>query len=246
MILKEIDMKTKRINGLDIFRGMAILSMMIYHFTYDLNYFGFIAVDMNHTLNFLIPRYLIMSMFLLSVGMSLILAHQDGIRWSGIPKRILQLGLASLAVSITTYVVFPNSWAYFGILHFILFASIIVLPLLNFPQTTLILALLILLASATKLIDMHSLFSLLQAPLHLPQYSEDLVPFVPWIAVVLLGMSLVQYNYHTKIFSSKIFNSNFSINKILKKMGQNSLIIYLIHQPIFFVGFALYFIIFSK
>ena len=239
-------MQRERIIGLDIFRGLALLLMMAYHFTYDLNHFGFIDVDMNHTNGFLLFRYTIMTMFLLSVGVSLTLVHQNGIKWSSVRKRLMQLGLASLAVSVATYVVFPNSWVYFGILHFILFASIIVLPLLNFPKTTLILALLILLASATKLIDMHSLFSLLQAPLHLPQYSEDLVPFVPWIAAVLLGMSLVQYNYHTKIFSSKIFNSNFSINKILKKMGQNSLIIYLIHQPIFFAGFELYFIIFSK
>ncbi|CAA6811436.1 MAG: Unknown protein, partial [uncultured Sulfurovum sp.] len=64
-------MKTKRIDGLDIFRGFAILGMILYHFTYDLNYFSIFSIDMNHNSIILILRYSIMSMFLLSVGMSL-------------------------------------------------------------------------------------------------------------------------------------------------------------------------------
>ena len=239
-------MQKERLIGLDIFRGFALLTMMMYHFSYDLNYFRFISVDLNHTTGFLLARYTIMSIFLLSVGMSLTLVHQKSIRWLSIKKRLLQLGTASLAVSIATYLVFPNAWVYFGVLHFILFASFIVLPLLHFPKTTFFLAIFILLASATKVIDMHGLFALLQTSLHLPSHSEDLVPFVPWIAAVLLGMNLVQYNYHTKIFSAKIFTTNSILNQVLKKMGQNSLLIYLIHQPIFFAAFELYFIVFSK
>ncbi len=239
-------MQQKRIIGLDIFRGLALLMMMMYHFTYDLNYFRFINVDMNHSTGFLLFRYTIMSIFLLSVGMSLMLVHKKAIRWASMRKRILQLGLASLIVSVVSYFIFPSSWIYFGILHFILFASIILLPLRHFPKITLISALLILVASATKLLDMHSLFSLLQMPLHLPHHTEDLVPFIPWIAVVLLGMSLVQHNLHTKIFSAKIFTIHSPLHRVLKMMGQNSLLIYLSHQVVFFGAFELYFIVFSK
>lgn len=239
-------MQRERIIGLDIFRGLALLLMMAYHFTYDLNHFGFIDVDMNHTNGFLLFRYTIMTMFLLSVGVSLTLVHQNGIKWSSVRKRLMQLGLASLAVSVATYVVFPNSWVYFGILHFILFASLVTLPLLGSPKTTLLLALLILIASATKNIDMHSLFQLLQAPLHLPHYTEDLVPFVPWVAVVLLGISLVQQNYHQQLFNSKPFRQNSPFHTILKTMGKHSLLIYLLHQAVFFGLFELYFMLFSK
>jgi len=239
-------MKSKRINGLDIFRGMAIFAMILYHFTYDLNYFRIISVDMNHTSSFLIVRYTIMSMFLLSVGMSLALIHKSMIRWSSVRKRILQLGFASLAVTIGTAMVFPNSWVYFGILHFVLFASLISLPLLRFPKTTLLLALLILLGSATKLLHMHGVYALLQTPLTLPPYSEDLVPLFPWLAVVFIGIFIGKQGYHQKTFEHKIFNNNSAIHKVLKKMGQNSLIIYLIHQPILFLGFEIYIRFFSK
>ncbi len=234
----------QRINGLDIFRGFAILSMILYHFTYDLNYFRIISIDMNHTFGFLFVRYSIMSMFLLSVGMSLALAHKNSIRWVAIRKRIIQLGLASLLVTIATYIVFPNAWVYFGILHFVLFASLIVLPLLKFPKVTFFLTLFILLGSASKLLHLHGLYNFLQVPLSLPTHSEDLVPLFPWLAVILLGILIVQYNYHQKIFEYKIFNMNSFINKILKKMGQNSLLIYLIHQPILFGAFELYFKLF--
>ena len=51
----------KRVIGLDVFRGWALLFMMTYHFTFDLNYFRFIHVDMNHEPMFLLSRYTIMS-----------------------------------------------------------------------------------------------------------------------------------------------------------------------------------------
>ena len=239
-------MQTQRIDGLDIFRGLAILCMVLYHFTYDLNYFQIISVDMNHTAGFLLVRYTIMSMFLVSVGMSLALAHKNMIKWSSVRKRILQLGLASLTVTVATAMVFPNSWVYFGILHFVLLASLITLPLLRFPKTTLVLAILILLGSATKLLHMHVIYTFLKIPLSLPPYSEDLVPLFPWLAVVFIGVVIVEYDLHQKIFGHKIFNISSPIHKILKKMGQHSLIIYLIHQPILFLGFELFVRFFSK
>ena len=238
--------KPQRIDGLDIFRGLAILCMILYHFTYDLNYFRIISIDMNHTSSFLIIRYSIMSMFMLSVGMSLALAHQDTIKWSAMRKRVIQLGIASLLVSIATYVVFPNAWVYFGILHFVLLASLTTLALLKFPKITLLLVILILVGSATKLLHLHALYAILQVPLALPRYSEDLVPLFPWLAVVLVGTLIIHHDLHQKIFTHKIFNINLFINKILKKMGQHSLLIYLIHQPILFGAFELYFIFFSK
>jgi uncharacterized membrane protein len=239
-------MNSQRINGLDVFRGLAILCMILYHFTYDLNYFRIIYVDMNHTSSFLVVRYIIMSMFMLSVGISLALAHKNSIKWSAIRKRILQLGSASLLVSVATYVVFPNNWVYFGILHFVLLASLITLPLLKFPTLTLALGLLIVLGSATQLLHLHGLYTFLQLPFSLPLHSEDLVPLFPWLAVILLGTLIVHHDYHHKIFTHKVFNRNSSSNKILKKMGQHSLVIYLIHQPILFGAFEIYFIFFSK
>lgn len=238
---------TKRIEGLDIFRGIALLFMITYHFIYDLNHFNLIAIEINQSIPLLVLRYSIMSMFILGAGMSLILTHQNGLNWKSIQKRLLQLGLASLAVSMATYLVFPDSWIYFGILHFILLSSILVLPLIAFPKTTLVLALFIFIASHLGYLHLQDVFALLKEPLGLPSpHSQDLVPLFPWLTPLLIGMFLVQSNYHQKIFNHKFFKMDCARNKLLKKMGQHSLVIYLLHQPILFLGFDVYFRFFSK
>jgi len=239
-------LKRKRIDGLDIFRGFAILAMVLYHFTYDLNYFRIISLDMNHTTTILLIRYTIITIFLLSMGMSLALVHNNGIRWGSMRKRVLQLGSASLLVTLATYFVFPTSWIYFGILHFILVASLITVILLKFPKILLLFSIMILIGSATHTLHLHGLYALLKEPLSLPLHTEDLVPLFPWLAVVFLGTLLVHHNLHQKIFTLPLFSTKFCINRLLQKMGQNSLLIYLIHQAIIFGAFELYFRVFSK
>ncbi len=240
-------MKKHRIIGLDIFRGWALLMMIIYHFIYDLSYFHIIEVNLNSSYFFLPFRYTIISMFLLSVGISLSLVHKESISWSRLIKRTLHLGLASLAITTVTYIVFPNSWIYFGILHFILLSSLLALPFLNHPKVALLTAILIFIGSATEYLTTHPLFNFLQPILHFPPvHTEDLVSVFPWFGVILLGVVIAYYELHQKIFTQNIFSTNTPLNKLLKFMGQHSLLIYLIHQPILFFAFESYFKLFSK
>ena len=240
-------MKNSRIIGLDVFRGWALLLMIIYHFSYDLSYFHIIEINLNSSSFFLPFRYMIISMFLLSVGISLSLVHRKSISWSKLKKRILLLGLASLAVTVATYIVFPNSWIYFGILHFILLSSLLALPFLNYPKVALLSAILIFIGSATECLTIHPLFNFLQPILHLPPiHTQDVIALFPWFGVVLIGTVITYYNLHQKIFTQKIFSTNTQLNKLLKFMGQHSLVIYLIHQPILFFTFESYFKLFSK
>ena len=240
-------MKNCRVLGLDIFRGWALLFMVIYHFIYDLSYFHIIELNLNSSNFFLFFRYTIISMFLLSVGISLSLVHQKSISWKKLKKRVLLLGLASLTVTATTYIVFPNAWIYFGILHFILLSSLLALPFLNYPKIALLVAILIFIGSATENLTVHSIFNFLQPILHLPPiHTQDVIALFPWFGVVLLGTLIAYYNLHIKIFTKKIFTANTPLNKLLKFMGQHSLLIYLIHQPILFVAFESYFKLFSK
>jgi len=240
-------MKKTRLDGLDIFRGWALLFMVLYHFSYDLNHFQIISININHSLSFLISRYSIISMFLLSVGISLALVHQQGICWESVQKRIFILGLASLVVTLTTYIEFPTSWIYFGILHFILFSSLLALPFLNYPKITFISAVIILIGSMTNVLQVHGVFAFLQPILNLPPLSsEDVIPLTPWFALVLLGINSVQYNLHQKILTHPFFNTNFAWNKSLKFIGQHSLLIYLLHQPLLFFAFDVFFSFFSK
>ena len=197
----------KRLIGIDIFRGWAILLMVIFHFSFDLDYFNIIDFHIQSSTFFTWFRFVIVSMFLLTVGMSLKLAHQKKINWSSLKQRAFYLGVSALLVSISSYIIFPNTWIYFGILHFILVASFMVLPLLNYPYLSLIIGITSFISFHLNLINMHWLFNILVTPLHLPPtISVDVVRFVPWISFVLLGMSVVSLGWHQKIFNTYIFN----------------------------------------
>jgi len=144
-------MKKIRLNQLDIFRGYAIILMMFYHFCYDLNMFGYIHANPNKDTLWQISRYIIVTIFLLSMGMSLKLLHRDNIRWDKVKKRALILGGASLVVSISTYIQFPSSWVYFGILHFAFASSLLALFFLKHKILTLITMIFVFLASFTEI-----------------------------------------------------------------------------------------------
>jgi len=230
----------KRLIGIDIFRGWAIVLMVIFHFSYDIYYFNIIDFEIQTNIFFTWFRFLIVSMFLLTVGMSLELAHQKQINWSSLKQRTIYLGIASILVSISSYIVFPNTWIYFGILHFILVASFIVLPLLNHPYISLIIAITSFIAFHLDIINMHWLFNLLVSPLHLPPtISVDVLRFVPWISFVLVGMSIVSLGWHDKIFNTYFFNKKDKLNDFFSFLGRHSLVIYIVHQPILFAMFLL-------
>ena len=231
-------MQNKRLVGLDVFRGWAILLMVFFHLAYDLNYFHFIEVNFKQDIFWIYARYLIVTMFLISVGISLALVHKPQINWGKMYKRTLMLGVAALLVSIVTYIQFPQKWVYFGILHFVLFTSWIGLLFLPYPRLSFFLALFILIGSYLGFLHTQYLFDFLQSPFHLPRYTEDLVIFFPWFSVVLFGISFVGMGFHKKLFTLSILNSDNQFNTILAFTGRHALIIYLLHQPLLF-GFLL-------
>jgi len=230
-----------RIIGLDIFRGWAILLMVGYHFSYDLNYFHYISVNLNHHPFFVYSRYIIVSIFLFSAGISLYIGHTPLIQWKKIKKRTFLLGSASILITLVTYFEFPHSWVYFGIIHFVLIATWIGLLFLPFPTLSLITAILIFLGSFLGWIGVHWLFEFLKIPLHLPpKYTEDVVRFFPWFGAVLLGISAAGYGLHHKLFLLPFFNESYNLNRYFSFIGRHSLVIYLLHQPLLFGIFFLF------
>jgi uncharacterized membrane protein len=69
--------------------------------------------------------------------------------------------------------------------------------------------------------------------LGIPTRTVDLVSFFPWIGVVLIGVFVM----HKELFQIKIISGPISNKLVL--LGQHSLIIYLIHQPILYGLFGL-------
>ena len=229
-----------RLIGLDIFRGYALLLMVIFHFCFDLNNFHYVDFNLMYGDFWHYYRYIIVSMFVFASGISLQIAYRKGIIKHKFLKRLLVLGSASLAVSIGSYTQFPNTWIYFGILHFFLFASIVGVLFLKIPKIALLTGVGIILGYNLHIINMHWLYNILKAPLHLPiRYTEDLANIFPWFGVFLLGIVFGYYKLADKFFSLKIFTAQSKFNTVFSYIGKHSLLIYLLHQPLFFGIFLL-------
>ncbi len=210
------------------------MMMIIFHFSYDLNYFAFIHIDIIKDWFWVYFRYLIVTIFLLAVGMSLRIVHSPHIRYKSVLRRIVLLGGASLLVTVVTYYQFPRAWVYFGILHLILVSSIIALPFVNHPKYALIASILVFVLSYFDLTYQPQLFEILKKPLHLPQYTVDLARFFPWFGAVLLGIYIASNPLFKILFNLPMFSSRYFPNRVLAFAGRHALVIYLLHLPLLF------------
>lgn len=65
-------------------------------------------------------------------------------------------------------------------------------------------------------------------------YTEDYVPLLPWFGVVLLGMFLARRaQLHSWLEKNSKMEFRNPVAKLLAFGGRHSLIIYMLHQPIF-------------
>ena len=213
-----------RDSALDLMRGIAIIMMIAFHFIYDLNSFGFSDIPLFTHWAGIAWRCLIVFLFLSAVGISLVIAHSKGIKFKKFLKRLLYLGIAALFVSAGTYVMFPDGWVYFGILHLIWFSTIIAISFVNLPKTSLLIAALILIGAIFDQPNL-SFISYLLEP-YLPFGSVDYYPLFPWLSFVFIGIYLGHNPHYQKIF---IFRLNW-----LEVIGKHALIIYLTHQLVLF------------
>jgi len=117
--------KSRRYPLIDGLRGVAIVLMMAYHFTFDLNWFKVVHFNFNTDIFWLSARGFIVSMFLGLVGVSLYLASVHGLNKRRYWRRIGILVACALGVSVASYLMFPKTMIFFGILHFIIIASLL-------------------------------------------------------------------------------------------------------------------------
>ena len=217
-------MSKARDSALDLIRGIAIIMMIAFHFIYDLNTFGFTEIPLFTHWAGIAWRCLIVFLFLSAVGISLVIAHGKKLNLQKFLKRLIYLGIAALLVSSGTYIMFPDGWVYFGILHLIWFSTIIAISFVNLPKTSLLIAALILIGAIFDQPNL-SFISYLLEP-YLPLGSIDYYPLFPWLSFVFIGIYLGHNPYYQKIF---IFRLNW-----LEVIGNHALIIYLTHQIVLF------------
>ncbi|WP_117191092.1 DUF1624 domain-containing protein [Rhizobium terrae] len=229
-----------RITLIDTLRGVALVAMATYHFTWDLEFFGYLDPGTATQGFFRIYARSIASSFLFLAGVSLVLAHVPAVRWRSFWKRFAMVAGAAAAISIATRVAFPNEWIYFGILHNIALSSLIGLAFLRLPPPVtgaLVLAVIALMVAdyglSPGLLDSALFDTRWLAWLGFSEYpprSNDYVPLFPWIAALLAGVAIARLAMF-RGWLPRLAGIQTSPN-LLSKAGRHSLAIYLIHQPV--------------
>jgi uncharacterized membrane protein len=229
-----------RITLIDTLRGIALVAMASYHFTWDLEFFGYLEPGTATQGWWKIYARAIASSFLFLAGVSLVLAHVPAIRWRSFWKRFSYVAGAAAAISVATFFAVPNDWIFFGILHAIAAASLIGLAFIRLPVfvSGATAALVVGLMVFDTYVAPGTIRSALFNPIWLawtglaemPPRSNDFVPLFPWLAALLAGISLsrVAMDRQWLIPLSRIQTRS----NLLSKAGRHSLLIYLIHQPV--------------
>lgn len=237
----EINVK-ERFWEIDSLRGVAIITMIIYHFLFDINFFGVYQIDVNGGFLWFMARTTAFT-FIFLVGVSLTLSSSRAeitgqYTGGGMFKKFLIRGLKifslGLLITLVTWIFIPQEFIMFGVLHFIGISIILAYPFLKRKYLDLILGLFVIgtgIYLANYTFDFNWLLWLGFIPNTLQ--TVDYFPLFPWFGVILLGLfsgSLLYKNYERRFKLTDLSNTypvrGFSF------LGRNSLVIYLIHQPV--------------
>jgi uncharacterized membrane protein len=241
-----------RIGLVDTARGAALIAMATYHFSWDLEFMGYLAPGTAETGWLKIYARAIATTFLFIVGVSLVLSGRPEIRWPSFWKRFAMIAGAALLISAATAYFVPGQWIYFGILHCIAVLSLIGVIFLRLPlPVTLLVTLALFVAWIADtfvmpgVLDSHLLDPKYFAWLGfaaMPDRSNDYVPLFPWATALFLGMSLTRLALRTNL--PQRLASLGTGGTWLARLGRHSLAFYLVHQPVLIaIAYGLTFVI---
>ncbi|HVZ43651.1 MAG TPA: heparan-alpha-glucosaminide N-acetyltransferase [Ramlibacter sp.] len=228
-----------RYDSIDALRGVAIVWMTAYHFSFDLNHFGWIHQDFYRDPLWTVQRALIVSLFLFCAGLGQAVAVQQGQSWRRFWKRWAQVAGCALLVTAGSLWMFPRSFIFFGVLHGIA-AMLIVVRLTAGWGRWLWLAGAVAVASKFVAAWLHPQFPALafldgrafswigwvgQLPV-----TEDYVPLFPWLGVMWWGVVAGQWllSHRAQWLRARLP----AWTGPLSWLGTWSLTWYMLHQPV--------------
>jgi uncharacterized membrane protein len=245
-------LRAERIWEIDLLRAFAILLMVVFHLVFDLA--EFVGLRINYLSGFWYWEGKTAALlFIFLAGIS-----------SGFSRNNIKRGLKVLAfgflITLFTYLVFPEQYIRFGILHFLGTCMLLFPLLLRLPNILLLIGTVIIAAAALPLQKLIvNTFWLLPVGLMYSGYtSYDYYPLVPYLAVFILGILAYKTYYYRRqsllvaLTGEKApeaekqeqgkgapENGNSSNGRNTRRLrtwvryiSKNSLAIYLLHQPV--------------
>jgi uncharacterized membrane protein len=248
-------------------RGVAIITMVVYHLMWDLWYWQVLPDVVLWEGFWKYWQRFTAGTFLILVGVSMTIVYRRERARQGPNARLYPkffwrgLKVFGLGMIITLVVTLAGvGYVDFGILHLIGFATMVSYPLLRYKWVNLALWMVFSLTGKWMenmhwdgtwyiphfgtwwgepiFIDGRWLAPLGIAPTRYP--AVDYFPVIPWLGVVLLGVFLgnLLYSENARRFPLPSWGDIFPFNA-LEFLGRHSLLIYMVHQPLLLLGLML-------
>lgn len=220
--------------------------MTAFHFSFDLNHFGYIHQDFFSNPVWTWQRTAILSLFLFTAGLGQAIAAHQQQGWPRFWSRWARVAGCALLVSAGSYLMFPQTWIYFGVLHGMAVMLVLVRLTAGWRRWLWLSGGL---AIAIGLIAQYGLYTWANAEYlnsrsmnwlglitHKPR-TEDYVPLLPWLGVMWWGMAAGQWLLlHRPAWLS---GSNLPAGALAQTVvrglalpGRWSLSYYMLHQPV--------------
>ncbi len=227
-----------RFNRIDALRGLALLWMASFHFGFDLSNEGLILANFYSDPLWTTQRTCILSIFLLCAGAGQAIATAQGQSWHRFWRRWAQIVGCAALVSLGSWFMFPNSFIYFGVLQGM--ALMLIIARLSAPLGRWLWPLGALIVALPQFASDPFFDSRLTNWVGLITHkpvTEDYVPLMPWLGVMLWGLAGTQWLLarHGACLSGHASGDNGSLSRVhrgLSWLGQWSLTFYMVHQPV--------------
>jgi uncharacterized membrane protein len=223
--------RSVRFDRLDVLRAVAIVWMAVFHLSFDLNHFRIIRQNFYTDPFWTWQRTAIVTLFLLCAGIGQAVAIDQGQGWRRFWRRWSQVAACAALVSLGSYLMFPNSWISFGVLHGIAVMLIMLRLTARWGAWLWLLGLLALLLPHfvahpwfdTRLTNWVGLVT--RKPV-----TEDYVPILPWLGVMWWGCAAGQWVLRHR--RHWLTGSVPRAVRPLATLGRWSLSFYMLHQPV--------------
>ena len=222
---------------IDVLRTIAIVMMITFHVLYLLNYFNIQNTGVpgvQYGFWWWFPR-VTGGTFIFTAGVSLTITYSKSKRTSGFLLRGLKIFAWGIGITLLTWLIAPDKYVLFGILHFFGIAFILAHFFLRFRFINLILGA-ALMALGTYLLEQRILVDfpwLLWLGLMPHDFSTlDYWPLLPWFGLFLVGMFFGKILYPQGNRRLNIHEFSNPITSALTLPGRHPLVIYLAQWPI--------------
>ena len=228
-----------RFDSLDALRGMAIVWMTVFHVCFDLNHFGYLTQNFYVDPFWTWQRTAIVSLFLFTAGLGQAVAVQQGQSWPRFWRRWVLVAGSALLVSVGSYLMYPQTFIYFGVLHGMAVMLLIVRLTARWGHWLWLLGGM---AIAMKFIAAYAHGISAQADflnqnwfnwlglISRKPITEDYVPIIPWLGVMWWGMAAGQWALQNR--PQWMARPVGRAGQPLAWLGRWSLSYYLLHQPV--------------